>query len=69
MCMYITGSERLNMSCKSAFLKVFTDRNICPSGFVQDENQYGKQAAMAFSKTVQDKCCGAHRGVSNGITV
>ncbi|XP_044183587.1 stress response protein nst1-like [Acropora millepora] len=38
-------------------------------GFVQDESQYGKQAAMAFSKTVQDKCCGARRGVSNARTI
>ena len=54
------------MSCKC-----LTDIKtcICPSGFVLDEDQYGKQAAMAFSKTVQDKCCGARRGVSNGITV
>ena len=52
------------MSCKC-----LTNRNICPSGFVLHEDQYGKQAAMAFSKTVQDKCCGARRGVSNAITV
>ena len=52
------------MSCKC-----LTNRNICPSGFVLHEDQYGKQAAMAFSKTVQDKCRGVRRGVSNAITV
>ena len=33
-------------------------------GFVLDENNYGKHAALQFNKTVQDKCCGARRGVS-----
>ncbi|XP_068685178.1 uncharacterized protein [Montipora foliosa] len=38
-------------------------------GFVLDDNNYGKEAGIIFNKTVQDKCCGARRGVSKGITL
>ena len=34
------------------------------SAFALDDTVYRKTAAMQFSKTVQDKCCGARRGVT-----
>ena len=42
--------------------------NISLPGFVLGDNNYGKQAGIIFNKTVPDKCCGACRGVSKGIT-
>ena len=54
--------------CRYVFHTVTDSINIPLLGFVLDDNNYGKQAGIIFNKTVQDKCCGARRGVSKGIT-